>query len=107
MSTTQSTADFIVDQLAGAGNVYARKMFGEYGLYCNDKVVGFICDNQLFIKPSEASAPFVDATFEAPPYPGAKMYLCVPEEKWEDRQWLQEFVQQTAAALPAPKPKNK
>ena len=32
MATSQSTMDFLLDQLSGCGPVTARKMFGEYCL---------------------------------------------------------------------------
>ena len=32
MATKQSTIEFILDQLASAGEITARKMFGEYAL---------------------------------------------------------------------------
>ena len=50
MSTSQSTIDYILDQLQGVGEVGARKMFGEYALYCDDRVVGLVCDDTLFVK---------------------------------------------------------
>ncbi|HSI21022.1 MAG TPA: TfoX/Sxy family protein [Verrucomicrobiae bacterium] len=106
MATEQQTVDFILDQVAGAGTMHSRKMFGEYALYCNDKVVAFICDNQLFVKPSAAAAEFEAETEMAPAYPGSKLYFRVPEDKWEDREWLQRFIRKTADALPAPKPKK-
>jgi hypothetical protein len=28
---------------------------GEYAIYCNGKVVALVCDNQLFVKPTEAA----------------------------------------------------
>ena len=34
MATKQTTVDFILDQLASLSGVRARKMFGEYTLYC-------------------------------------------------------------------------
>ena len=48
MATKPEYAAYVCDQLRGAGEVAARKMFGEYGLYCDGKVIGLICDNQLF-----------------------------------------------------------
>ena len=42
------------EALAGAGAVSARKMFGEYGVYCDGKIVGLVCDDQLFVKVTEA-----------------------------------------------------
>jgi hypothetical protein len=39
MASRQTTVDFILDQIEGAGTVSAKKMFGEYGIYCDDKMV--------------------------------------------------------------------
>lgn len=107
MATQQSTVDFLLEQLEGAQNLRARKMFGEYALYCDEKVVALVCDDQLFVKPTEASPEFAEFCDEAPPYPGAKMYLKVSQEKWEDPEWLSSFIRQTTDALPLTKPKRK
>ncbi len=53
MATKQRTIDYLLEQLAGAGDISTRKMFGEYALYHESKVVAFICDDRLFIKPTE------------------------------------------------------
>lgn len=105
MATSAETVEFIEDQLSGL-LVRTAKMFGEYGIYCDEKVVGLICDDALFIKPSDAAAELFARTEPAPPYPGAKLYHRVPGEALEDREWLMEAVQATADALPAPKPKK-
>lgn len=101
MSTKADTAAFIEDQLAGL-TVRTKRMFGEFGIYCDEKVVGFICDDTLFLKPSGADPRLFERTDLAPPYPGAKDYHRVPGEALEDRDWLGEVVQATADALPAP-----
>ncbi|MCX8508766.1 MAG: TfoX/Sxy family protein, partial [Rhodobacteraceae bacterium] len=44
-------ADHVLEQIQGAGVVAIRKMFGEYGVYCDGKVVALVCDNQVFLKP--------------------------------------------------------
>lgn len=106
MATQQSTVDFLTDQIKDAGMVRSRKMFGEYAIYCDEKVVALVCDNQLFIKPSDADARFRESCVEASPYPGAKPYLQVDQEKWDDHEWLSDFIRKTAAALPTPKPKK-
>lgn len=46
MASDQDTVDYICAQMAGAGLISARKMFGEYGVYCDGNIVGLICDNQ-------------------------------------------------------------
>jgi TfoX/Sxy family transcriptional regulator of competence genes len=105
MSTDSSFIEFIREQLAGLNSISHRKMFGEYALYCEGKVVALVCDNQLFIKPTEKGKAFVGDISQAPPYPGAKLYFLV-EEKLEDQEWLKELIQITADELPLPKPKK-
>ena len=105
MSTSKGTIAFIEDQLSGL-DIRTAPMFGEYGIYCDTKIVGLICNDTLFLKPSEAEPSLVDRTVPGPPYPGAKDYLSVPGDALEDREWLQAAVQGTADALPLPKPKK-
>ncbi len=73
MATDRGTVDYIVEQAAGAGGVSARAMFGEYALYCDGKVVALICDDQLFLKPTDAGRAILgpDPSMGAA-YPGAK-----------------------------------
>lgn len=107
VATKQSTVDFLEEQLADAGNIRSRKMFGEYALYCDEKVVAFVCDDRLFVKPTAAGKEFLGQKLEeAPPYPGAKNYFLISEDYWEDRDWLAQLVTATANALPLPKPKK-
>lgn len=105
MSTQQKTVDYILEQSAGAGTVTAKKMFGEYGMYCDGKVMAFICDDQLFIKPTAAGRAYLGEVTEAEAYPGSKMYFLIDGDRWDDADWLADLVRVTAADLPAPKPK--
>jgi TfoX/Sxy family transcriptional regulator of competence genes len=98
--------EFVADQLDRACDVSYRKMFGEYALYSNGKVVALICDNQLFVKPTAAGRSFIDEVVEAPPYPGAKPAFLV-QDRVEDRAWLTELIVRTEQTLPKPKPKRK
>lgn len=103
MSSSPETVAFLEDQLSGL-DIRTGAMFGEYAVYCDGKVVGLICDDDFFIKPSEADPALFRATELAPPYPGAKNYHRVPGDLLEDREWLHEAVQSTADALPVPPP---
>ena len=106
MASDLSFVEFVVDQMENDGTITYRKMFGEYAVYCNGKVVALICDNRLFIKPTEGGRSFIGDVVEAPPYPGAKMSFLI-EDKLEDREWLSHLVRITAKELPEPKPKKK
>lgn len=102
MSTKSQTADFILDQLGGLP-VRARKMFGEYGLYCDEKVSGFICDDTLFVKIVDANHALAKDLAKGPCYPGSKDYYIVPGDRLDDRPWLQSLIQTTADGLPIQK----
>lgn len=101
MATKQSTVDFILEQVASAGNVSARKMFGEYGLYCDGKLVALICDDLLFIKPTPSAHSYVGDATELPPYPGAKSQLCIDADRWGDPEWLAGLIRIAASAAKA------
>ena len=104
MASQQSIADYIVEQLAGTG-VTARKMFGEFGLFYEGKMLALICDNQLYVKPTGAGRAFLGDCAEGQPYPRAKLHFQIPGERWKDSEWLTKLIQLTAADLPPPKKK--
>lgn len=106
MSSSQDFVDYIVEQIDGADTIVYRKMFGEYAIYCNNKVVALICENQLFVKQTEAGKRFIGDPKEAPAYPGAKMSFLI-EDQLDDREWLSQLIVITADELPEPKTKNK
>lgn len=98
--------DFVVDQIENAGQITYKKMFGEYAVYSDGKIFALVCDNKLFIKPTEAGRVFIRDVVEAPPYPGAKLSFLI-EDKLEDRDWISNLVKITLDELPEPKPKKK
>ena len=106
MASDLDFVEFVVDQIENAGAIRYRKMFGEYVLYCENKVVALICDNQLFVKPTKAGKSFIGNVIEAPAYPGAKPSFLI-EEQVDDKKWLSSLVKLTAEELPEPKPKKK
>lgn len=106
MATDQEFVDFLADQMDGAGDITCKKMFGEYALYCDGKVVALVCDNQLFVKPTPGGRAHIGAPVEAPPYPGAKVYFLV-EDAFEDRTWISSLIRTTAKELPDAKPPRK
>lgn len=107
MATAQSTVDFLTDQMGNAGKIRSRKMFGEYAIYCDEKVVALVCDDQLFVKPTEGGKAFIGNVTEAPPYPGSKNFFWIDESQWEDREWLTELIRITTKEVPTLKPKKR
>jgi TfoX/Sxy family transcriptional regulator of competence genes len=105
MASDIGFVDYVRDQIGAAGNVAVKKMFGEYAIYLDDKVVALVCDNQFFVRPTAAGRALLGRVTEAPPYPGAKPHLLITD-KLEDHQLVAKLVRVTAAELPAPKPKK-
>ncbi len=109
MASDKKFVDYVCDQASSAQLTF-KKMFGEYALYADTKVVAFICDNQLFVKPTEAGKAVLEKSghtiIEALPYPSAKPHYLI-DELLENRELLVQLIQQTAQALPTPKPKPK
>ena len=104
MASDKNQLEFALDQMDRAGEITARSMFGEYGIYCDGKIVALFCDNKLFVKPTQCGRAFIGDPVESPAYPGSKPYFYIGE-KIEDRDWLAELIRITALELPPPKKK--
>lgn len=106
MGTRAATVDHLLDQLAGAGVVTAKKMFGEYGLYLEGRMFALVCDDQLFLKPTAGGLALLGTPKEGFPYPGAKACYLLDEDLIEDMDLLAKLARTTALELPLPKPKT-
>lgn len=107
MASQQSIVDYMTEQMAGAGDIIAKKMFGEYGVYCGEKFVGVICSDTLFLKPTPEGISYSGDLEQAPPYEGARPSLVIPQSGLNNAEWLSELVVITANALPSPKKKSR
>lgn len=104
MSSDLHAVEFIADQCGFAGRWAHRRMFGEYALYLDGKVVAFVCDNRLYVKPTDVGRAVLGAPVEAFPYPGARPHFLL-EEELEHPALLRQVFEVTAAALALPKPR--
>lgn len=102
MSSKPEFVEYVAEQCRGAGTITYKKMFGEYGLYCGGKIFALVCDDQFFVKITEAGKKY--GLPEKPPYDGAKDYFLV--EDIDNAEFLTELVTVTCNALPEPKPKK-
>ena len=106
MATERGFVEHLQSQSGLGAALSFRKMFGEYALYLHGKVVAFACDNQLYLKPTEAGRALVGKVSERPPYPGGKPHFLI-DEQLDDRDLLGRLFRVTADALPLPLPKPK
>jgi TfoX/Sxy family transcriptional regulator of competence genes len=105
MATEQNFVDYVAEVAALGARLTHKKMFGEYALYLDGKVVAFACDNSLFIKPSKAAATLAPDLPQGPPYPGAKDYP-IGDELLDDPEGLRRLLVETGALMPLPKEKK-
>ena len=97
MSSSPEFVRYLCEQLEGTGEVRFRKMFGEYGLYCDDIFFAVICDDQLFIKVTPAGEAAFPNLSKVPPYAGANDYIWV--EDVDDRDTMTALTRLTCQAL--------
>ena len=103
MASHKDFVDYVAEQLREAGVIRSRKMFGEYGLYCDDVFFAVICDDQFFVKVTPQGEAAFSNLPKAPPYEGAKDYIWV--EDVDDRETMTALTSLTCLALQA-KPKK-
>ena len=106
MASQQRTVDFILEQLSDVDGVSARKMFGEYGVFLDGKTVALVCNDQLYVKPTDEGRRLAPDAVDERPYRGAKPSLRIDADLWDEGEWLCALIRATADALPAPKPKQ-
>ena len=105
MATDKEFITYLLDTLSPVGKLSAKPMFGEYALYMDDKILGLVCDNQLFLKITNAGrAVLGDDVVEAPAYPGSKPYFLV--ESVEDTEFMNELIHKSWQELPFKKTKT-
>lgn len=105
MASDADLVQYIADQCSGAGEITVKKMFGDYGIYCDGKIFGLICDACFYLKPTEGGRALLRQAELRPPYEGAKDYFYIADV--DDRDYLSSLVRETCKELPTPKPKKK
>ena len=104
MASNSDFVQYIADQCSGAGEIVAKKMFGDYGIYCDGKIFGLICDDCFYLKPTDVVRSLLRTIDMRPPYEGAKDYFYIDDV--DDGDYLTTLIKATIPALPKPKAKK-
>jgi TfoX/Sxy family transcriptional regulator of competence genes len=97
MASNADFVQYIADQCSGAGEIVTKKMFGDYGIYCDGKIFGLICDDCFYLKPTDAGRKLLRVVDMRPPYEGAKDYFYIADV--DDRDYLSTLVRETCKEL--------
>ena len=104
MSTQKTTIEFLLLKLGNNIRFRTQAMFGEYALNADNKVVGLICNDQLYLKILPASQELETRCETDSPYEGAKKQYVIEEQQYDT---LSGIVIKIAESLPELKKKSK
>lgn len=104
MSDHKELAAYIMEQLAGLGDVRNIPMMGGYIFYYKERIFGGIYGSGFMVKITEASKKYMPDSEPEPPYEGAKPML--PVTILENREQLQTMVEEMWQELPERKIKK-
>ena len=90
MASSPEFVRFVCEQLAGAGRIRCKRMFGEYGLWCDGVFFATIEDGMLCLKITDAGRALLPGAEIVEPHEGAR-FLYVAE--LDDRDFLATLVQ--------------
>lgn len=103
MAVSPEYRDWVLEQLAGAGSVSGRRMFGGYSLYLDGTIFGIVAHDVVYFKVDDSNRPDFEAVGMGPfrPFGDSDVvmqYYEVPPDVLEDREQLAEWAHRAAAA---------
>ena len=93
MATTKDYLQYILDQISDLNNITYRQMMGEYILYYNWKIIWWIYDNRLLLKPTDKVKKLINNLEMQIPYPWAKEMIYV--DNVDNSDYLKELINET------------
>jgi DNA transformation protein len=112
LAVSDEFRDYALEQLAAAGKVVARRMFGGVGLYLDSLFFALISDDTLFFRTDDASRPRFESAGSRQfcPFPDRPSHVMayweVPAEVLEDAEQLRVWTREALAAALAARSKR-
>ena len=104
MACSEEFIDFVYSQIKDTGTVRAKKMFGDWMIYVDEKPIVIACDNICFVKMLPAVRDIMADALTGYPYDGAKThYILVIEH----REKAVEVIRALLPVIPYPKKREK
>ena len=97
--------EYVRECFSKVGDVVIRSMMGGYLVYFNGKLVGDICDNEVFLKRTPTSDRLLADSELRYPYEGSKTLMHV-FDRFEDADLVAELLEGMHAELPEKKSKK-
>ena len=97
--------EYVREALSADGDIVIKSMMGGYLVYLNGKLIGDICDNELFLKRTPTSDRMLAESELRYPYEGSKTLMHV-FDSFDDKALILELLNGMYAELPDKKPKK-
>ena len=97
--------EYVREALSAAGDIVIKSMMGGFLVYFNGKLIGDICDNELFLKRTPTSDRMLAESELRYPYEGSKTLMHV-FDSFDDKALILELLNCMYAELPDKKPKK-
>ena len=97
--------EYVREVFSAAGAVVIKPMMGGYLVYLNGKLIGDICDNELFLKRTPTSDRLLADSELRYPYEESKTLMHV-FDRFEDAALIAELLEGMFTELPEKKPKK-
>ena len=95
--------EFVREIFSAAGDIVIRSMMGGYLIYFNGKLIGDICDNELFLKRTPTTDKLLADSELRYPYEGSKTLMHV-FDRFEDTDLITELLEGMYTELHEKKP---
>ena len=97
--------EYVRECFSVTGDIVIKSMMGGYLVYLNGKLIGDICDNELFLKRTPTSDRLLADSELCYPYDGSRTLMRV-FDRFEDTDLISELLKGMYAELPEKKPKK-
>ena len=97
--------EYVRECFSEAGDIVIKPMMGGYLVYFNGKLIGDICNNELFLKRTPTSDRLLAESKLRYPYEGSKTLMHV-FDRFEDTDLIAELPEGMYTELPEKKPKR-
>lgn len=95
--------EYVRDSFSKSGDIVIKSMMGGYLIYFNAKLIGDICNNELFLKRTSTSDRLLADSELCYPYEGSKTLMHV-FDSFDDKALILELLDGMYAELPEKKP---
>ena len=104
MATSPEYAQFVENQFRGLDGFSVRRMFGEYAIYLQGRVLGFLADEQILLQNTPTARKLLPDAELRELFPGSKLFILFADEG--NAHLLKSVSEAMWEELPLPKPRK-